>query len=255
MSDPEPVDPFARLRQFTSARIGLGRSGDALPTRELLEFQLAASRARDAVHAAVDVDALRGALAPLPGIDVRSRVANRAQYLARPDLGRLLDAQSAAKLDAMRGDFDLAIVIGDGLSAFAVMQHAAALAKALVAAVPGLRVAPIVIATQARVALGDDVAQRLGARMGLMLVGERPGLSAADSLGAYLTFAPEIGRHDSARNCVSNIREPGGLPIAAAARVIAWLIGEARRIGATGVNLKVETMPQGLPRPSLDAES
>lgn len=234
MTLPPDRDPFARLRGLTQARIGLGRAGQGLPTAAMLAFQLDHARARDAVHAALDVDGLAAAL-PTPALIVESAACDRATYLQNPDLGRIL-AEDAPALP--HGDHDLAIVIGDGLSATAVAAHAPTLIATLLPLLADWSIAPLVIARQARVALGDDVAARLGARAVVMLIGERPGLSAADSLGAYLTWRPVRGTPDSARNCISNIRLSGGLPPARAADKIAWLLREARRLGLTGVALK-----------------
>ena len=232
--------PDLWLRGLTQARVGLGRSGQALPTAALLDFQLAHARARDAVQAVLDTAALAAALGQ-PAIPVRSRAGDLVTHLQRPDLGRQLDPADAALLVA--GDWDLAIVIGDGLSATAVQNHAAPLVAALYARLPDWRIAPPVIARHARVALGDAIGAALGARIVLVLVGERPGLSAPDSLGAYLTFAPCLGLTDAQRNCVSNIRPPHGLGHAAAAERIAWLLAAALQHGLSGVALKDETPP------------
>ncbi len=229
-------DPFARLRQFTRARIGLGRAGDALPTKALLAFQAAASEARDAVHASLDIAALQTALAPRCCIEVASRADDRTIYLLRPDLGRQL-GPGEAPLDAAHGDYDIAFVIADGLSARAVMEHAAVFLKACETKLPDWSIAPIVLATQARVALGDAVAQRLGAKMVAVLIGERPGLSVADSLGVYLTWAPQADHPDSLRNCISNIHADG-LGYDRAATLLAWLAHEARTRRLTGTALK-----------------
>ncbi|MCG5242827.1 ethanolamine ammonia-lyase subunit EutC [Azospirillum doebereinerae] len=232
----DPKDPWARFRQATRARIGLGRSGDALPTTALLEFQLAHARARDAVHSAVDLDRLAADLAPHPSLRVHSAAPDRATYLRRPDLGRRLDPASASGLPA--GDWDLLFVIADGLSAAAVQVNAAPLVHACFERLgKTLRVGPVVLAEQARVALGDAVGTAMGARLVALLVGERPGLSAADSLGVYLTWEPKPGRADSERNCISNIHA-GGLPIGAAADKLCWLATEAARLKLTGVALK-----------------
>jgi len=236
VSLPPARDPFARLRSMTTARVGLGRSGDGLPTAPMLAFQLAHAAARDAVHARLDVDGLATALAPHPTVGVASQAADRTLYLQRPDLGRRLAAENAARLTP--GDWDLAIVVADGLSATAVQAHAPPLIAALADRLGGWRIAPIVIASQARVALGDEIGAGLAARLVLVLIGERPGLSAPDSLGAYLTWAPAVGTADSARNCVSNIRPPHGLAYAAAADTLVWLMTEARARGLTGVALK-----------------
>lgn len=227
-------DLFAALRRATPARIGLGRAGQGLPTAPMLAFQLAHARACDAVHAALDMDRLAGRIAG-PVIATRTAAPDRLAYLQDPDLGRRL-ADDAPPLP--RGDWDLAIVVADGLSATAVHAHAPAVVAALAAALPGWRIAPVVLVRHGRVAIGDPVGEALGARAAVVLIGERPGLSAHDSLGAYLTWEPRPGRRDSERNCVSNIRAPGGLAPEAAAAKIAWLLREARRLGFTGVQLK-----------------
>lgn len=229
-------DPWAELRRFTPARIALGRAGDGLPTARLLEFQRAHAEARDAVHLPFDAAAVRAALSGLETVEVRSRAPDRVRYLQRPDLGRRLDPDAALPA----GPFDAAIVLGDGLSARAVHDHGAALVRSLVDRLADWRLAPVVLAHQARVALGDEIAAGLGAGFVVMVVGERPGLSAADSLGAYLTWAPQPGAMpDSRRNCVSNIRADG-FPPAAAAELIAALAREARRLKLTGVELKAD---------------
>jgi len=216
--------------------VGLGRSGDGLPTAPMLAFQLAHAAARDAVHAGLDMDRLATDLAPRPTLCVVSQAGDRTTYLRRPDLGRRLAAADSANLSP--GDWDLAIVVADGLSATAVHAHAPALIAAVAEHLGDWRIAPVVIATQARVALGDAIGAALGANLVLVLIGERPGLSAPDSLGAYLTWRPAIGAPDSARNCVSNIRPPHGLDYAAAAGTLAWLLRQARARGLTGVALK-----------------
>lgn len=242
MSGPVKPDPWDTLRRFTPARIALGRSGASLPTDEVLRFALAHAQARDAVHLVLDVPALRDALSHHGAtLVVRSRATDRATYLLRPDLGRQLDDDGAASLAAASNPAarpDLAFVVADGLSALAVQRHAPPLLDALLPLLePDWSVAPIVIALQARVALGDEIGERLGARLVAVLIGERPGLSSPDSLGVYLTWSPKRGRSDAERNCVSNIR-PEGLGYDAAARRIAWLLGEAARLGLTGVGLK-----------------
>jgi len=231
-----PADPWTALRRHTPARISLGRCGISLPTAEVLRFAAAHASARDAVHLPLDVDELLADL-HAQGLDaatVASRAASRVEYLTRPDLGRQL---APASRDALEHDVDegLCIVIGDGLSAIAAQTHAVPLISLLREA--GLDVGLVVVATQARVALGDEIGQRVGASQVLVLLGERPGLSSPDSLGAYLTWAPEVGRVDSQRNCVSNIR-PDGLPLADAAARIAWLVRESLRRRVTGIELK-----------------
>jgi ethanolamine ammonia-lyase small subunit len=225
-------DPWRRLRAATPARIGQGRSGDAPTTADLLDFQRACAEARDAVHAPLDGAALAAALAPLAVTEVRSAARDRAEYLRRPDLGRQL-----AEPDRLGpGGCDLAFVIADGLSAGAVAAQAAATVRACIERLPD-RISAIVAVHQGRVAIGDEIAERLGARFVVVLIGERPGLSVPESLGAYLTFEPRIGRRDSERNCVSNIHAHGLSPAEAADR-IAWLVREGEAIGATGVALK-----------------
>ena len=231
-----PADPWTALRRHTPARISLGRSGTSLPTSEVLRFAAAHALARDAVHLPLDVAALLADLRAqgLDAATVASRAGSRVEYLTRPDLGRRLAPGSR---DALEGDAagGLCIVIGDGLSAVAAQTHGAPLVAALRDA--GVVANRIVVATQARVALGDEIGERLGASLLLMLLGERPGLSSPDSLGAYLTWAPKVGRADSERNCVSNIR-PEGLALADAAARIAWLVRESQRRRVTGIELK-----------------
>ncbi|MGZ5180463.1 MAG: ethanolamine ammonia-lyase subunit EutC [Ramlibacter sp.] len=246
-SSPAPVDPtfWSELRRFTPARIGLGRSGVALPTAEVLAFGLAHARARDAVHTPLDTDALEAALRQA-GFDVLqacSRAPDRATYLRRPDLGRQLDPSFAASSGALPSAPDIALVVGDGLSSLAVQRHAVPLLAAVRERLPtGLTCSPVVVVRQARVAVGDDVGERLRARLAVVLIGERPGLGSPDSLGIYLTHAPRRGRHDAERNCISNVR-PEGLPIGAAAHKVAWHIGQALQRGLTGVGLKDDSGP------------
>ena len=236
MRDDPFDDPWASLRRWTPARIALGRTGDALPTRRVLEFQLAHAEARDAVRAALDADRLAGELADLDPVLVASRAATRDTYLRRPDLGRRLDDASAARLRP--GAFDALAVIGDGLSAQAAQEGAPALVRRLRAGRPDWRWAPPVIARHARVTLGDEVAAGLGAALVVVLIGERPGLSAPRSLGAYVTWAPRPGlTRDAERNCVSNIR-PAGLPVEEAATRLLALMSAARTLRLTGVGLK-----------------
>lgn len=237
MSDvTSAVDPWPMLRRHTAARIGLGRAGDSVPTVRLLEFESAHARARDAVHAAVDFAAITARLGDLPTILVRSAAPDRAIYLQRPDLGRRMRPECTGLLEP--GAYDVAFVIADGLSARAVQDHAAATLLAAIQGLPGWRVAPVVLATQARVAIGDEIGERLGAAFVVVLLGERPGLSAADSLGIYLTAQPRVGRKDSERNCISNIHPPDGLGYAAAADKLQYLLAQAKQLGMTGIGLK-----------------
>jgi ethanolamine ammonia-lyase small subunit len=262
-----PPARWVDLRRFTQARVALGRAGNGLPTGAHLAFQAAHAAARDAVHATLDVTALRAGLAAV-GIDsvaVRSEAADRHSYLLRPDLGRRLREADRATLAPQPGG--IAFVVCDGLSATAVARHAVAVLARVVPALRARREAewgaqgrasprdqasvgdqsrwaagPVVIAEQGRVALGDDIGEALGAEAVAVLIGERPGLSAADSLGIYLTWQPRRGRSDAERNCISNVR-PEGLPPAAAADKLLWLIAAMRRLRLTGIGLKDEQAP------------
>jgi ethanolamine ammonia-lyase small subunit len=235
-SEPLVRDPWDRLRLATPARIGLGRVGDAPPLGAMLDFQLAHARARDAVHTPLDAASLAAALPDMPHVAVRSLAEDRGTYLRRPDLGRRLDPVCLTELPA--GVWDAVFVLADGLSARAVQQHAPEVLQLTLGKLKGWQVAPVVIATQARVALGDEIGEALGATLCVMLIGERPGLSVANSLGIYLTHGPRKGRRDSERNCISNIHPAGGLSPAGAATKLAWLMTEARHRRLTGVNLK-----------------
>lgn len=234
-------DPWAALRNATPARIGLGRTGDTLPLRPVLDLQLAHARARDAVHTALDIEALAAGAGERPVIHVRSMARDRADYLKRPDLGRALHPESQADLQRHDApDPDCVFIIADGLSAVAASTHALPLLARTLPLLGGLSVGPAVIATQARVALGDAIGESLQARLSIVLIGERPGLSVADSLGVYLTYAPRVGRRDSERNCISNIHPNGGLSYPQAATKLAWLIREALNRRASGIALKDE---------------
>ena len=239
-------DPWYRLRRFTNARIGLGRAGDALPTRHLLAFRLAHARARDSVYSELDsgalIDTLKARMPDLPAcLTVTSEASDRADYLQRPDHGRRLAARCRESLPA--GHCDLVLVIGDGLSADAVTTQAPALLAEAWPALSDLSRGPLVVATQARVALADDIGERMGAKLVVMLIGERPGLSSPASLGIYLTWQPRVGRQNSERNCISNIHDQGLSPAIAAVRLVA-LIRTAMARQLTGVGLKA---PDGLP--------
>ena len=246
-----PTGSLASLRNFTPARVGVGRAGASMPTRALLEFELDHARARDAVHARFDASAVGAGLRALglDPIEVSSRASDRQEYLRRPDLGRRLDTASQRRLEGRKGALGrLALVVGDGLSPSAVNAHAVELVRNLIPslAVDGLEIGHAVVASGARVGLGDEIGSATGARMIVVLIGERPGLSAPDSLGAYLTFEPRAGLTDADRNCVSNIHG-SGLGYEEAAFRIAWLVREslARRI--SGVALKDESRQPALP--------
>jgi ethanolamine ammonia-lyase small subunit len=253
---PITENPWQALRKLTPARIALGRAGGSLPTREVLDFQLAHARARDAVHTAYDVEGLVAELQAraLPTLVVQSAATDRSVYLQRPDLGRRLSVAARCDLEAYvaaqpaQPRPDAVLVVADGLSALAVQRHAVAVVERIVAKLQGegWRLAPVVVAAQSRVALGDEVGEVLQAEQVAILIGERPGLSAADSLGIYLTYAPRPGRADSERNCISNVR-PEGLSYDAAAFKLAYLMREARRLKLSGVDLKDDSdLPQAL---------
>jgi ethanolamine ammonia-lyase small subunit len=225
------------LRSYTPARIGLQRTGVSLGTRPLLDFQLAHARARDAVHAAIDVRMLCDELRRngLAALALESRARDRVTYLRRPDFGRSLSKESAKLL--IPGEYDAVFVIADGLSALAVERHALRLMSEVLPLIAGWRLAPVCVVEQGRVAVGDAVGEALGAALTVVLIGERPGLSSPDSLGAYITWAPRLGRKDSERNCISNIRDEG-LGYAAAAGRLQYYMQEASRRHLTGLEIK-----------------
>ena len=237
---PVTRTPWEHLRGFTAARIALGRAGSSLPTEEVLAFELAHARAKDAVYTTLDETRLKRELLQNGEVlSVHSRAESRATYLIRPNLGRLLTPEDDTSLRLKRGTFDLVIVIADGLSAVAVNRYALPLLEVLGPPLEPYSLAPIVLAQGARVALADPIGDALGAKLSLILIGERPGLSTPESLGAYLTFAPRPGQLDSERNCVSNIH-PAGLSNRAAAHLLFVLVREALRRELTGVGLKVD---------------
>ena len=248
--DKKPVDPqnpWLNLRNLTPARIALGRTGTSLPTQAQLDFQYAHAQARDAVHLAFDHQGIRAQLSERgrESLLLHSAAADRHSYLQRPDLGRRLDDTSAQILDeyaaAHPGGLDLAIVVADGLSALAVHRHTLPFLARLEEqiAAEGWSVSPVVLVEQGRVAVADEVAQRLGAKMSVILIGERPGLSSPDSLGLYFTYAPKVGLTDAYRNCISNVRLEG-LSYGMAAHRLIYLMREACRRQLSGVNLKDE---------------
>jgi ethanolamine ammonia-lyase small subunit len=231
-----------RLRDYTPARVELGSAGSSLPTRALLEFQLAHAKARDAVHLPLAVTSLAAELKQkgVPSITLASAARDRDEYLKRPDLGRRLSQDSRERLAVLRGEYDTAFVIADGLSALAVHRHAVPLLDTLLRALDW-RIAPVAIVEQGRVAIGDEIGETLGARMTVVLIGERPGLSSPDSLGAYLTWQPRPGRTDAERNCISNIRSEG-LSYQIAAHKLLFLMNESRRLKLSGVRLKEDAL-------------
>ena len=242
------ADPWSRLRRFTPARIALGRAGSSLPTAAWLAFAADHADARDAVYAELDVAAVSTAAVPLglPVLPLRTAAADRATYLQRPDLGRQLDAASAAAVRSAAGSFDVALIVADGLSATAISRQATDVLTHLLPRLAGLSLAPLTVVTQARVGVMDEIGSLLGARSAVILIGERPGLAVPDSVGAYLAFRPAVGNTDANRNCVSNIR-PAGLPPAAAAETIAWLLRQAIGRQLSGVALKDDRDPAALP--------
>jgi ethanolamine ammonia-lyase small subunit len=260
-------NPWTRLRSFTSARLALGRAGDSLPTNEVLEFALAHAQARDAVHNTLDAESIAHDLAAsgFEFVTVQTAARDRTEYLRRPDLGRKLNDSSRSLLEnsvlnprnksyhpersegsasstnqSRHEAPSAAFIIADGLSAIAPQRHAVPLLHEITSKLEDWNIAPIIIATQARVALGDEIGELLNAEMTVMLIGERPGLSSPDSLGAYLTYKPHIGCTDADRNCISNVR-PEGLSYEAAAHKLHHLMLAARRTGESGVALKDES--------------
>lgn len=265
MSDPGESDAVvapalaARLRALTPARVGLGRTGVSLETRDLLDFQRCHAQARDAVHSRIEAVALAATLSEIAGVEVlrlHSAAVDRATYLQRPDLGRKLDGASRELLarraaaeaadDLPRKGARLALIVADGLTALAVERHAAPLIKELLPRLDGWTLAPLCVVEQARVAIGDEIGPALDAQISVVLIGERPGLSSPDSLGAYITWEPRPGRTDAERNCISNIRAEG-LSYAQAAAQLGYYLTEARRRQLTGVALKEEahTLAEG----------
>lgn len=257
MSDDLANDPWLALRRLTQARIALGRSGASVPTHAQLAFQLAHAQARDAVHTELDDAALSESLRELGQecVTVHSAATDRQMYLQRPDLGRKLDDASRAALTAAAGPaggVDLSVVIADGLSARAVAQNALPFLRLLLPRLSkdgspdGWSLATMVIASQGRVAIGDEIAAALKARAVLVLIGERPGLSSPDSMGLYLSWAPRVGMADAERNCISNVR-PAGLSYESAADKLHYLLTEARRRGLSGIALKEEARQDDAP--------
>lgn len=234
----------ARLRSLTLARVGLGRTGVSQVTRDVLDFARCHAMARDAVHAHIESAALAATLSEIAGgetLRLHSAAADRKNYLQRPDLGRKLDEPSRTLLEyaPQAGGCELALIVADGLSALAVERHAAPLVKELLARLKSWKIAPPCVVEQGRVAIGDEIGAALGAEIAVVLIGERPGLSSPDSLGAYITWHPRPGRSDAERNCISNIRAEG-LAYTEAAAQIAFILNEARRLRLTGVALKAE---------------
>ncbi len=244
MSNENQLALAVRLRALTPARVGLGRTGVSQQTRDLLDFQRSHALARDAVHAQLQAAALAKAISEISAAEVHvlhSEAKDRVTYLQRPDLGRTLDAASRGQLAALQpSPCDLAIIVADGLSALAVERHAIPLLRELVPRLTGLQLAPICVVEQGRVAIADEIGSALCAELSVILIGERPGLSSPDSLGAYITWQPRPSRTDAERNCISNIRAEG-LSYAQAAAQIAFYITAARRRQLSGIALKDES--------------
>jgi ethanolamine ammonia-lyase small subunit len=252
IEDPRALvhhDDWQDLKQFTHARIALGRVGTSLPTHAQLAFQLDHALARDAVHYQMNFTQFKQELSQLNYdlLTVKSAAKDRVTYLQRPDLGRKLSEQSKLELESFIANnnqtFDLLIVVGDGLSPLAIEKRTQAFLKVFLPLVElkGFKIAPIVIAEQARVALGDEIASIFKAKMVVILIGERPGLSSPDSLGIYMTYEPKVGNLDSGRNCISNVR-PEGLPDEQAAFKLYYLLCNAFEKQLSGVQLKDESI-------------
>lgn len=249
----DPQNPWLELRRLTPARIALGRTGTSLPTQAQLDFQYAHAQARDAVHLAFDHENIRAQLTERgrESLLLHSAAVDRDSYLQRPDLGRRLDDASVKTLQdyaqAHPGGLDLAIVVADGLSALAVHRHTLPLLARLEeqTVADGWSVSPVALVQQGRVAVADEVGERLGAKMSVILIGERPGLSSPDSLGLYFTYNPRVGLTDAYRNCISNVRLEG-LSYGMAAHRLIYLMREACRRQLSGVHLKDDAQLQTL---------
>jgi ethanolamine ammonia-lyase small subunit len=249
----DTANPWLELRSLTSARIALGRTGTSLPTRAQLDFQLAHAQARDAVHLPFDHALLSHKLAEQgrETLQLHSAAPDRDAYLQRPDKGRRLDEASAKVLSdfvkAHPGPIDIAVVVADGLSSLAVHRHALPFLARMeeLAVAEGWTLSPVILVEQGRVAIADEIGELLGARMSVILIGERPGLSSPDSLGVYFTYEPKVGLNDAHRNCISNVRLEG-LSYPMAAHRLLYLMKEACKRGLSGVNLKDEAQLQTL---------
>lgn len=234
-------DPWDALKQFTAARIALGRAGTSIPLKKELEFKLAHAHARDAVYTSLDIDYLDNALAHFSTklLHLHSMASNRQEYLQRPDLGRQLDDPSIKRIAHLYPPSDINIILADGLSAGSINHQAIELLDCLIPLLREMKytLTPVCLVEQARVAIGDQIGYQLKARLSIVLIGERPGLSAAESIGAYLTYNPKPGLTDESRNCVSNIRNHGLSPNLAAEKIF-YLVQESLRRGLSGVDLK-----------------
>ena len=250
---PDTPNPWLELRRLTPARIALGRTGTSMPTAAQLDFQLAHAQARDAVHLPFDHVALSEQLnaKSRETLLLHSAAADRDSYLQRPDKGRRLDEASAQSLRdyaaAHPGGIDVAVIVADGLSSLAVHRHTVPFLERMeeLASAEGWRLSPVILVEQGRVAIGDEIGELLGAKMSVVLIGERPGLSSPDSLGLYFTYAPKIGLNDAHRNCISNVRLEG-LSYGMAAHRLLYLMREACKRQLSGVNLKDEAQLHSL---------
>lgn len=252
-------DPWSRLRKFTQAKIGLGSAGPAVRTSYFLEFQLAHAQARDTVHLDWDVGQCQKTFQKrgLEAVILGSAVHRRLEYLTRPDLGRKLASESEKQLKELKRDrggkkqrqIDVALVVSNGLSTLSIERHGVSVAFALAKGIEeaGWRISPLILIPNARVAISDQVGELLRASLSIIIIGERPGLTASDSLAIYLTYNPRVGNTDGMRNCISNIRPPEGLDYGAAVHKAIYLIREAMRRKYSGVMLKDETETQELP--------
>lgn len=239
---PQQEDPWVSLRSFTDAKIALGRTGTSIPLQHTLALKMAHANARDAVYSSLNEDKLLPPIADLslPVLSMNSMASNRKSYLQRPDYGRRLNEVSARQLAELKSEgFDVAVILGDGLSASAIQQHAVPVLNKLVRLFEKERfsIAPVCIVHQARVAISDEIGHLLKAKIAVIMIGERPGLSSSDSMGSYITYHPKVGLTDESRNCISNIR-PAGLCYEAAADKIFSIIKKALRLRLSGVLLK-----------------
>jgi ethanolamine ammonia-lyase small subunit len=239
------------IKKFTQARIALGRKGVSVPAKEMLQFKMDHAHARDAVFSLLEIEKLSEELSAfnLPVFLLKSKAADKHIYLRRPDLGRKLDENSIEQLSVLKDmQYDVCIAITDGLSATAINNHARNLLSSLLPLLnkANFKIAPLCLIERGRVAIADEAASWMNAKLSLILIGERPGLSSPDSLGAYITYNPSIGLTDERRNCVSNIR-PEGLQYKQAAQKITYLIKEAFRLQLSGVGLKennIDKLPE-----------
>ncbi|WP_341226954.1 ethanolamine ammonia-lyase subunit EutC [uncultured Arcticibacterium sp.] len=234
-------DPWSKLRTLSKARIALGHVGGSLPLREVLDFKLAHANAKDAIDSSLNTESLLGQLKTfgLPIFQVSSQISDRKEFLKRPDLGRRLSTESVDDLKESKQTFDLIIILADGLSAEAINTHAVETLQNLLPKILEKYSVAIILASQARVALADEIGSLLSAKMTAIFIGERPGLSSPKSMGIYTTYKPAIGLTDESRNCISNIHEDG-LSYHEAAEILHYLINESFRRQLSGVNLKLD---------------